>query len=207
MPAPALQPPVTVQPWPGTLHLSPQGILVLGLHLPHSGTGDGRPQARLAIRQALTQALASLLQRPPTDIHIDNQRGQPAQIRIAASTTPAPHCSFAYSDGYAVAAVNLHGPIGVDLTPVLEIPDWTALARDYLGPPTLARLQAVPASQRALALAQAWCRLEAGYKCRAEALTEWTGERPDHALHAQLILPPLPQPPSQLVGHVSWHQR
>ncbi|MYN45428.1 4'-phosphopantetheinyl transferase superfamily protein [Pseudoduganella sp. FT93W] len=204
MPAPALQPPVTVQPWPGTLQLSPQGILVLGLCLPQAGTGDARPQARLAIRQALTQALAGPLQCQPADIYIDNQRGQPAQIRVAASTTPAPHCSFAYSDGYGVAAVNLHGPVGVDLTPVLEIPDWAALARDYLGPPTLARLQALPASQRALALAQAWCRLEALCKFRAEALTEWQGEQPDDALHAQLILPALPPP--LLAGHVSWRQ-
>ncbi|WP_348698750.1 4'-phosphopantetheinyl transferase superfamily protein [Duganella fentianensis] len=215
--------PIAVQAWPGRLSFGPEGILVLGLELTlaHSSAADARTQARLALRQALTQALAALLQRPLADLQIDNQRGQPPRIRLAdgAASAPTPQCSFAYSDTYALAAVNLHGPIGVDLTPVMEMPDWQAVARDYLGPQEYIRLQAMPAAQRPRALAQAWCQLEAQLKCRAEALTEWQGEWEGARLHRQasLLLPPYQQAPYQqqaqqqaqqqvppLVGHVVW---
>lgn len=210
---------LAVQPWPGRPSFGPEGILVLGLDLTlaQRSAADARTQARLALRHALAQALAALLQRPVADIQIDNQRGQPPQIRFAsgAASTPLPQCSFAYSDTYALAAVNLHGPIGVDLAPVLELPDWQAVTRDYLGAQEYIRLQAMPAAQRPRALAQAWCQLEAQLKCRAEALTEWQGEWEGARLHRQasLLLPPhqqepqqqaLLQQPPQLVGHVVW---
>lgn len=208
-----MQKPIAVQAWPGRLSFGPDGMLVLGLELAlarHSAA-DARTQARLALRQALAQALAELLQRPLADIQIDNQRGQPPKIRLAggAASNPLPQCSFAYSDSYALAAINLHGPIGVDLAPVLELPDWPTVTRDYLGPQVHTRLQAMPATQRPRALAQAWCQLEAQLKCRAEALTEWQGEREDARLHRQasLLLPLQQEPPQQapqLVGHVVW---
>lgn len=208
-------PPIAVQPWPGPLAFDAQGILVLGLELAPTPprAADARPQARLALRQALAQALAMLLQRPLADIRINNQRGQPPQIQLAGAcvsrSASAPHCSFAYSENYALAAVSLHGPIGVDLAPVLELPDWQAVARDYLGPQVCARLQAMPATQRPRALAQAWSQLEAQLKCCAEPLTEWQGTRDDASLQTS---PPstmqasllLPQP--ELVGHVVWRQ-
>lgn len=197
----------SVQPWPGPLRLGPEGIAVLGLQLPSAATGDARAQARLSVRQALAQALAALLPHPLANIHIDNRRGHAPQISLAGSHTgsgasshlPVPHCSFAYSDHYALAALNLHGAIGVDLAPVVEIPDWQAVAHDYLGPQVCARLQRLPAAQRARAFAQAWCRLEAQLKCRGVALAEWHGERHDDAHHASLVLP---QP--DLAGHVVW---
>lgn len=228
--------PIAVQAWPGRLSFGPEGMLVLGLELAlpqaHSRSADTRTQARLALRLALTQALAELLQRPLADIQIDNQRGQPPKIRLtgAATSNPLPQCSFAYSDTYALAAVNLHGPIGVDLAPVLEVPDWQAVTRDYLGTQVYTRIQAMPAAQRPRALAQAWCLLVAQFKCRAEALTEWQGEWEGARLHRQasLLLPlaqltpkqlepkqlepkqlePAQQAPEQqkpqLVGHVVW---
>lgn len=155
-----------------------------------------------------------LLQRPVSAIAIDNQRGQRPQIRLAGAapapgtagaTAPAPYCAFAYSSHYALVALHLHGPVGVDLTPVLELPDWQALARDYLGPHSYARLQALPAPQRPRALAQAWCQLEAQLKCRAEALTEWSGPADDGSLHAPLLLPPAATA-LELVGHVVWRR-
>lgn len=202
-------PAYAVQQWPGPLQLGPEGVLVLGLQLPSSATGEERAQARLAVRQALAEALAFLLHQPLANIHIDNRRGHAPQITIAGDHTgsstnsqaPAPQCSFAYSDHYALAALNLYGAIGVDLTPVTEIPDWQAVARDYLGPHVCARLQTLPATQRAKAFAQAWCQLEAQLKCRCEALAEWRGERENEARHASLILPQ-----AGLVGHVAWRQ-
>lgn len=182
---------------------------MLGLQLPPTSTGDGRAQARLAVRQALIEALAVLLHQPQASIHIDNRRGHAPQINIAGdhagsntnSQAAAPQCSFAYSDRYALAALNLYGVIGVDLTPVVEIPDWQAVAHDYLGPRVCARLQTLPANQRAHAFAQEWCQLEAQLKCRGEALAEWRSEPENEASHACLILPQ-----AGLVGHVAWRQ-
>nr|WP_286173201.1 4'-phosphopantetheinyl transferase superfamily protein [Duganella qianjiadongensis] len=143
--------------------------------------------------------MATLLHHPPASIHIDNRRGHAPQISIAGSHGPAPQCSFAYADRYALAALKLHGAIGVDLMPVIDIPDWQAVARDYLGPQVCARLQALPASQRAAALAQEWCRLEAQLKCRGVALAEWREECRADARHAPLILPQ-----AAMAGHVAW---
>lgn len=191
---------LAVQPWPGPLQLSSEGVLVLGLRLTSSATGGARAQARLAVRHALTQAMATLLHHPPASIHIDNRRGHAPQISIADGHGPAPQCSFAYTDRYALAALNLHGAIGVDLTPVIDIPDWQAVARDYLGPQVCARLQTLPAGQRAPALAQEWCQLEAQLKCRGVALSEWREECHADARHAPLILPH-----AGIAGHVAWH--
>jgi 4'-phosphopantetheinyl transferase len=65
------------------------------------------------------------------------------------------------------------GPVGIDVMQVTDVPDWEAVARDYLGPDCAAALGHVPAAARADAFARAWSEREARLKCMGMPLAEW----------------------------------
>ncbi len=166
--------------------IAPQAqVFVLALPLPPQLP---RPQAREQLRSALLQVLARRLNLPLASLRIPLTPGQPPRLQ-----GPAPCASiglsFSHEAGLSLAAVNLQGPIGIDVLRDETPPDWSAVARDYLGPQAHARLLA----QGGVGFAQAWAAHEAQLKLRAQALREWSpapapGEQPQPRIQA-LALP------------------
>jgi 4'-phosphopantetheinyl transferase len=167
--------PLMVHPWPGPAPVPEDGVAVIAIK---TKAAAPRAQARMQIRAATKELLSALLSLPADAIDIQSMPGQPPRIVLPAGDTRTIGCSFAHEDGYSVAAINLRGAVGVDLMRVQDIPDWQAVAIDYLGPATTAILLATPAADRPRAFAQAWAKNEAVLKCHGEQLSEWTdGDR------------------------------
>ncbi len=154
-----------------------QRVFVLALDTSTSS----RPEARAAARLAARQALATLLGQPLDAVQLHAPPGQPPQVL----GRPEIGISFSHEAGISVVAVNLDGPVGVDVLGAEPPPDWAAVARDYLG------LQA--AIMEPAAFAPAWAAHEAGLKLRGLALTEWSPALllgPGQARSWALDLPP-----------------
>lgn len=164
---------LAVHPWPGPALVPRDGLFVLFIR-----TAPRRETARLEIRQAAREALALVLGLAVDDVNITSTPGAPPRILVAGETR-AIGCSFAHEDGCALAAINLHGSIGVDLMRVRDIPDWQAVARDYLGPAASAALHAMFTDELPRAFAQAWTRREAALKRDGQQLGEWKSDITD----------------------------
>jgi 4'-phosphopantetheinyl transferase len=157
--------------WPGSLAPRDDGLYVIGVR------GDGERQAaRRRARQALCEALAQLygLQVAQIMIHFSAGRA-PAVSFLEAPQAVAPGISISHDGPLSVAAIHQHGLVGVDLMRVQEVPEWRAVARDYLPPHVLDRLEAAAPGERALLLACAWTEQEARLKCHGRQLGEWNG--------------------------------
>jgi 4'-phosphopantetheinyl transferase len=159
---------------------------------PASDAGPQRDVARRQIRQAAREALAAVLRMPTADITIVSTPGTPPHVLLAGVGSRI-GISFSHEDGYVLAAINLHGPIGADIMGVQDIPDWQTVARDYLGPAAAAALQNT--TNRPLAFTQAWTQREAALKCHAQQLSEWQA-----GLSGASISLILPDP--HLAGHI-----
>lgn len=188
-----------VQPWPGPLPALADGRCVIAL----ATAGRTRPQARQLARQAITDVLARLLAIAPARIGLPATPGQPQRVVLddaapAGAPLPAPCCSISHATGWTHVAISLAGPVGIDVMAPLEIDDWAALARDYLGPDVARELAACAPAARARALAQAWTAREAGLKCMGIALEEWWRLPALGCRTAPLSLP------SGLVGTLAW---
>jgi 4'-phosphopantetheinyl transferase len=157
--------------WPGALAPRGDGLYVVGV----SGSGD-RQAARRRTRQALCEALAQLygLQVAQIMIHFSAGRA-PAVSFLEAPDVVPPGISISHDGPLSVAAIHQHGLVGVDLMRVQEVPDWRAIARDYLPPHVRDRLNASTPDQRPQLLARAWTEHEARLKCHGRQLSEWTG--------------------------------
>ena len=176
--------PVPVCWWPCSLAPRDDGLYVIGVR------GDGERQAaRRRTRQALCEALALQygLQVAQIMIHFSAGRA-PAVSFLEAPDAVAPGISISHDGPLSVAAIHQHGLVGVDLMRVHEVPDWRAIARDYLPPHVLDRLEAAPPGERALLLARAWTEQEARLKCHGRQLSEWNGMALPAQCHA-LALP------------------
>jgi 4'-phosphopantetheinyl transferase len=147
--------------WPAAAR-AVDGVLVLSV-----ATAGDRATARRQIRQALSEALGSLLALPADAIELVSTPGQP--LRLAGSDIGL---SVSHETGLSIAAIHLHGPVGVDLMQVQVLPDQERLAHDYLGPQALARIAV--ATDRARCFAQEWTGHEARLKCSGLALVEST---------------------------------
>ena len=132
--------------------------------------GQQREPARQQIRAAARAALASLLGIAESQITLHSRPGQPPRVSCAGGDIGI---SFSHEDGLSLAALHLHGPVGVDLMQIRDVPDWEVLARDYLGPDCVATLRATAAAERPRALARAWTAHEARLKCLGLQLSEW----------------------------------
>lgn len=150
-----------------TVLLSRDGVLVVGIVPPPS-----RMEARAHLRQAVREAAAQWLQLNIEAISVESTPGAPPRLLLAGR---AAGLSLTHDDGMSLAAIGLHGPVGIDVMRVQDIADWFNLARDYLGPQVVDELAASPAEQRPLALAQAWTAREAVLKCAGLPLMEWDG--------------------------------
>ncbi|MGV7206955.1 4'-phosphopantetheinyl transferase family protein [Oxalobacteraceae bacterium A2-2] len=163
---------LVVWPWPGMLPAPQRGVFVIAVRT------DGhtrRDRARLLVREAVREVLGSLLGIASSSVKIQSTPGEPPRILILSTrdVPPAPGCSFTHEAGLSLAAVNLYGPVGVDLMKVQDSPDWHRVARDYLGPEMEQELLACPPERRMQTYAQAWTANEARLKCLGRQLAEW----------------------------------
>jgi 4'-phosphopantetheinyl transferase len=148
------------------------GIAVIGIQ----GQAD-RERARLAIRAAIVAALSELSGLAPRSIVLHAEPGEAPWARLdAPSGQRRAWLAISHDGELSVAAIGLHGAVGIDVTQVLDIPDWQPVARDYLGPDVAARLAALPDHERVHAFARAWTEREARLKCLGRELTEWSAE-------------------------------
>ena len=109
--------------------------------------------------------------------------------------------SISHEAGLSVAALRRNGPVGVDIMRIAPAFDWQALARDYLGPQAVRRIASQPESEKPMAFAREWTRLEAGLKCLGLALQEWSPALAERLESCQLMALDLP---SGLCGAVAW---
>jgi 4'-phosphopantetheinyl transferase len=133
-----------------------------------------RGAARAQVRVALREALGQLADLPRDAITIQSTPGRAPTVSYPGRQGQAPGVSISHDEPLSLAAINLHGPVGIDLMRVREIPDWRAVAHDYLGPHATALLDAILPARRADAFARAWSAHEARLKCHGLQLAEWT---------------------------------
>ena len=163
-----------------------------GLHLRCLKTPETplRESARRIVRGALRETLANLLPAEGESLALISVPGQP--IRLAPPWADV-GLSVSHEPGLSLLAINLDGPVGVDLARVAAIPaDLGTVAGDYLGPNTARALGSSPSGQRQYAFAQAWTRFEARLKCQALELREWSPELAEQLAAccvADLVLP------------------
>ncbi|MFZ4874553.1 4'-phosphopantetheinyl transferase family protein [Janthinobacterium sp. Mn2066] len=155
---------------------SADGVLVIAIAAPPS-----RVEARARVRQAVREAAAQWLSMDVDAISVQAVPGQAPNLLLAGDTVGL---SFSHEEGLSLAAIHLHGKIGLDLMRVASIPDWEIVARDYLGPQVSQALAACSAMARPLALAQAWTAREASLKYAGLPLAEWDGVAIDCRLQA-----------------------
>lgn len=178
--------PVPVSWWPTMPASRADGLYVIGV----SGCGE-RVAARQQIRDALREAIGQLYGLAAADIMIHFSPGVSPSASFSRPTgVPAPGISISHDGTLSVAAIHLHGQVGIDVMRVQDIEDWREVARDYLGPAALARIGAAPAGQRAAVLAHAWTEHEARLKCHGRQLAEWTG----NTVPAECVALDLPAP-------------
>jgi 4'-phosphopantetheinyl transferase len=131
-----------------------------------------RATARRTIRAALLAALAEVSGLPASAIHLCGAPGEAPYALLGDGRRIA--LSISHDGDLSVAALRLDGgAVGIDVMQVTDIPDWQAVARDYLGPACADALARVPEAGRAAAFARAWSGREATLKCRGLALVEW----------------------------------
>ena len=148
-----------------TVLRSGDGVLVIGIVPPPS-----RMAARTHLRQAVREAAAQWLKVDIESIAVESTPGDPPRLLLAGR---AAGLSLTHDEGISLAAIHLHGAVGIDVMRVQDVPDWFSLARDYLGPQVAEELAACPDAQRPLRLAQAWTAREAALKCVGLPLMEW----------------------------------
>jgi 4'-phosphopantetheinyl transferase len=204
-----------VHRWPGALPSPREGVIVIAL----ATEGErSRTDARAQIRLAVRQMLGPLLGLTPEQIILNSMPGHAPVIAIDADGAPVQgsgsgsRCSIGLSisheAGLSLAAINLHGPIGVDLMRVPQASgsdnwnDLLLLARDYLAPACAAALVDVAPQLRHSAFASAWTAHEASLKCRGLVLAEWHSAPPVSASLAALRIVTLDLP-APFVGTVA----
>ena len=144
------------------------GVLAIGIEAAMT-----RMDARLCIRSAIGEAVAQWLGICPDGIRVESRPGRAPRLLLPGR---AAGLAISHDDGISLAAIQLHGPVGIDVMRVVAVPDWFAVASDYLGPQVASRLAACPEAQRPLALAQAWTAREAALKHVGRVLSEWDGK-------------------------------
>lgn len=160
--------------WPGDAPCAGlDGVIVVGV----AGQPE-REAARLAIRAALTAALAAHCGVDAGRIELYSPLGAAPWAMVDLADGPRRIALAISHDGdISVAAISLAGDVGIDVSQVVPVPDWEPVARDYLGPAVAQALAAVPADTRDVAFAHAWSEYEARLKCCGSQLDEWQAER------------------------------
>jgi 4'-phosphopantetheinyl transferase len=176
---------VNVAWWPFTALSAPDGVAVIGIE----GDGD-RPRARVRIREAIHDALLVLTGASVT-LHGDAGEAPwaigPEGRRIGLS--------ISHEGALSIAAIHLHGAVGVDMLHTQLPADALAVALDYLGPDAAQALTVAAPADRPVAFARAWSEHEARLKCLGIDMGEWD----DNPLLAACRVAPLDLP-AGLVG-------
>ncbi len=146
-----------------------QGVLLVSCVI---RPGSAREEARKLVRTCVRTAVEQWLELPSGAITFISVPG--VAPRLLIDGLPEPGFSISHEAGFSLAAVNLHGAVGVDLMQVQAVPDWHAVAMDYLGADVASLLSCMPDLIRPTAFAKAWCRREAFLKLHGLALEEWT---------------------------------
>jgi len=161
-----------VQP-AATTQAPPPGVTVIGLR----GQTE-RESARLAIRAALADALAAHCGVTPDRVLLHSPSGGAPSATVELDAGPRRVALAISHDGdLSVAAFSFAGAVGIDVSQVVPVPDWEAVARDYLGPAAVQALTTLPADARDAAFARAWSEHEARLKSLGLQLEEWRAER------------------------------
>lgn len=133
-----------------------------------------RNAARQAIRQAVRAALPALFGVDPGAIGMHAVSGQAPYAMVGAGTDARRVAlAFSHDEALSVAAIGRDAAVGIDVMRIVEVPEWQALARDYLGPQAAGALAAQSPAARPAALARAWSEREARLKCLGRAIGEW----------------------------------
>lgn len=148
----------------------------------------GRVAARAAIRAALQAALAQACGVAPDAVVLHAPPGSGEAPYAIVGGTRRAAAAISHDGELSLAAFRFDGPVGIDAMQVVPVPDWQAVARDYLGPAAAAVLAAVPEGDRDAAFARAWSEREARLKCLGWPLREWDAGD-DAALQACTCLP------------------
>lgn len=157
--------------------------LVLGAAAERPPLSTGRPalwlytsaqgHPRAGARRLLREILADYLELPRDEVPLRLETGQAPQLG-AAWRGLGLSLSLSYAGRIALIGLCAGVRIGVDITPILPLPDALPVARLYFGPAGEAALAALPPAQRAEAFARAWAELEARAKCLGRGLQEWS---------------------------------
>ena len=151
----------------------PPGLALLGVR----GQSD-REAARLRIRAALTTALAVHFGIDAGRIALHSPQGVAPWAVVALDVgDQRVALSISHDGDISVAAYSFNGAVGIDVMPIVPVPDWRAVARDYLGPEAARKLAARSDGERDAAFAHAWSEHEARLKCLGFQLSEWCDER------------------------------
>jgi 4'-phosphopantetheinyl transferase len=162
----------------GSQLAEPRGLALLGVR-----GQSAREAARLRIRAALTAALAAHVGIDAGRIALHSLQGvAPWAVVALDAGDQRVALSISHDGDISVAAYSFSGAVGIDVMSISPVPDWRAVARDYLGPVAASKLAAWPDGERDAAFAHAWSEHEARLKCLGLPLSEWCDE---HAVALQ----------------------
>ena len=181
--------PATVSWWPFTELAATDGVVVIGIE----GDGD-RPTARVRIRAAIHDALLKLTGEAVT-LHGDAGQAPWALYANPGANARRIGLSISHEGALSIAAIHLHGSVGVDMLHAQLPADALAVALDYLGPAAAQALTVAAPEQRPTVFATAWTEHEARLKCLGIDLGEWN----DNPLLAACRVVPLALP-AGLIG-------
>ena len=136
-----------------------------------------RTDARKHIRAVIQEVLAILLNCPVSEIKLLSQAGQAIKLAHADHNIGL---SISHELGLSLAAINMHGHIGIDLIAIDSIPEnaeLLILATEYLGEKVAEYISNQPAEAQKSAFARAWTIFESSMKLKGEALVEWSAAR------------------------------
>lgn len=173
--------------------LETDNIVAVAIETPETPIRD---RARAMVRSTLRTLLADKLGTAETTIQLISHPGCPIRLALPWSHVGL---SVSHEPGRSAMAINVDGPIGIDLLRLgPALPDIALLSRDYLGPLASAELAALAPARQQIGFARAWCRFEAGLKCLGLPLSEWSP-----TLEARLgacSLSDLPMPPGWIAA-------
>jgi 4'-phosphopantetheinyl transferase len=138
---------------------------------------EHRDHARRAIRMAILAELGLLSGLSPERIALHADPGEaPYAVLDAPEGRRCGWLAISHDGELSVAAISLQGAVGIDVTRIVDVPDWQPVARDYLGPEVAAALAPLAPPARAAAFARAWSEREARLKCLGWPIAEWNPE-------------------------------
>lgn len=148
----------------------PDGIVLVDVAHP---PGTTRAQARLRVRSSLCAAAASQFGVSADRLAVVSEPGHPPRLLLDGHAFGA-YVSISHADSHSLAVIGHAVRVGIDVMEVGQVDEWRTLARDYLGPRAVQRLDAEPEATRMAVLAQEWTAREACLKCLGLQLSEWS---------------------------------